>query len=171
MCSNAFVSGAAGLRFKSRACQTDTVVANGSPPLQHFFKGSYVATDAMACGWAPQTRYTLRRNTASKTKESIYYNSVALRQVFPNMYKILRAKISLRRNVKKRLNVRAFLIMNFIVWASAIHYSQKRGQVFLPCLSPKIIIINSTPDCAHVDLTIIIATSFHFSKFIDKKTG
>ena len=40
---NAFVSGAGGLRFKSRAGQIQHRVANGSPPLRHFFKRSYVA--------------------------------------------------------------------------------------------------------------------------------
>ena len=40
---NAFVSGAGGLRFKSRAGQIGHSVANGSPPLQHFFERSCVA--------------------------------------------------------------------------------------------------------------------------------
>ena len=40
---NAFVSGARGLRFKSRAGQTGHSVANVSPPLQHFFERSCVA--------------------------------------------------------------------------------------------------------------------------------
>ena len=40
---NAFVSGAGGLRFKSRAGQIGHSVANGSPPLQHFFEWSCVA--------------------------------------------------------------------------------------------------------------------------------
>ena len=35
---NAFVSGAEGLRFKSRAGQIGHCIANGSPPLQHFFE-------------------------------------------------------------------------------------------------------------------------------------
>ena len=40
---NAFVSGARGLRFKSRAGQIGHSVANGSPPLRHFFERSCVA--------------------------------------------------------------------------------------------------------------------------------
>ena len=40
---NAFVSGAGGLRFKSRANQIGHSVANGSPPLRHFFERSCVA--------------------------------------------------------------------------------------------------------------------------------
>ena len=40
---NAFASGAEGLRFKSWAGQIGHSVANGSPPLQHFFERSCVA--------------------------------------------------------------------------------------------------------------------------------
>ena len=40
---NAFVSGAGDLRFKSQAGQIGHSVANGSPPLRHFFKRSCVA--------------------------------------------------------------------------------------------------------------------------------
>ena len=40
---NALVSGAGGLRFKSRASQIRHSIANGSPPLQYFFKWSCVA--------------------------------------------------------------------------------------------------------------------------------
>ena len=40
---NAFVSGAGGLRFKSRAGQIGHSVANGSPPLRDFFERSCVA--------------------------------------------------------------------------------------------------------------------------------
>ena len=39
----AFVSGAGGLRFKSRASQIENRVANGSAPLRHVFKRDYVA--------------------------------------------------------------------------------------------------------------------------------
>ena len=35
---NAFVSGAGGLRLKSRAGQSGHSVANGSPPMQHLLK-------------------------------------------------------------------------------------------------------------------------------------
>ena len=40
---NALVSGAEGLRFQSRAGQIGHSVANGSPPLRHFFERSCVA--------------------------------------------------------------------------------------------------------------------------------
>ena len=40
---NAFVSGVGGLRFKSQAGQIGHSVANGSPPLRHFFERSCVA--------------------------------------------------------------------------------------------------------------------------------
>ena len=40
---NAFVSGAGGLRFKSRPGQIEHSVANGLPPLRHFFERSCVA--------------------------------------------------------------------------------------------------------------------------------
>ena len=40
---NTFVSGAGGLRFKSRAGQIGHSVANGSPPLRHIFESSCVA--------------------------------------------------------------------------------------------------------------------------------
>ena len=40
---NAFVSGAGGPWFKSRAGQIGHSVANGSPPLRHFFERSCVA--------------------------------------------------------------------------------------------------------------------------------
>ena len=40
---NAFVSGAVGLRFKSRAGQIRHKVANGLPQLQHFYERSCVA--------------------------------------------------------------------------------------------------------------------------------
>ena len=44
---NAFVSGAGGLRFKSRAGQIGHSVANGSPPLRHFER---------SCAARPQRR-------------------------------------------------------------------------------------------------------------------
>ena len=40
---NAFLSGAGDLRFKSRAGQIGHSVADGSPPLRHFFERSSVA--------------------------------------------------------------------------------------------------------------------------------
>ena len=41
--ANAFLSGAEGQKFKSRAGQIEHSVANGSPPLRHFFERSCVA--------------------------------------------------------------------------------------------------------------------------------
>ena len=62
-----FVSGAGGLRFKSRAGQIGHSVANGLPPLRHFFERICVATRR----WAPPTRYTLQCITASIMKDLI----------------------------------------------------------------------------------------------------
>ena len=44
---NVFVSGAGGLRFKSRADQIGHSVANGLPPIRHFFKGAVLPAGAM----------------------------------------------------------------------------------------------------------------------------
>ena len=49
-------------------------LANGSPPLQHFFKSCCVVLccpAAMTWRWAPQTHYTLRCNTANIIKDLI----------------------------------------------------------------------------------------------------
>ena len=54
---NAFVSGARGLRFKSRAGQIGHSVANSSPPLRHFFERSSLAW-AQGRGDGPQTLVT-----------------------------------------------------------------------------------------------------------------
>ena len=72
---NVFFSGAGGLRIKSRAGQIGHIVANGSPPLQHFFRKKLCCPGAMTRRWAPQTRYTLRRNTTSIIKDSISFYS------------------------------------------------------------------------------------------------
>ena len=40
---NAFISGAGDLRIKSRVGQIRRRIANGSPPLQHFFETSCAA--------------------------------------------------------------------------------------------------------------------------------
>ena len=48
---NAFVSGAGGLRFKSRAGQIGHSVANGSPPLRHFVERSCVARAQWRGDW------------------------------------------------------------------------------------------------------------------------
>ena len=45
---NAFVSGAGGLRFKSQNGQIGHSVANGSPPLRHFFERSCVAREQIS---------------------------------------------------------------------------------------------------------------------------
>ena len=47
----AFVSGAEGLRFKSKADQIEHNVANGLPPLQNFFEGVVLPTNAMTQKW------------------------------------------------------------------------------------------------------------------------
>ena len=65
------VSGAGDLRFESRTGQIEHRVANGSPPLQHFFKKKQCCPGAMMQRWALKTRYTLRRNKASITKDLI----------------------------------------------------------------------------------------------------
>ena len=59
--SNAFVSGARGLRFRSRTGLIGHGVVNGYIPLRHFFERRCVAR-------AP-TPYTLRHITASITKD------------------------------------------------------------------------------------------------------
>ena len=47
-------------------------IGNGSPPLRNFFEKSKLrCPGAMRQRWTPQTRYTLRRNTASTTKDLI----------------------------------------------------------------------------------------------------
>ena len=76
---NAFVSGAGGQRFKSRASQIGHSVANGSPPLQHFFEKKLCRPGAMTRRWAPQTRYTLRSTTASIMKEELLSRILQLR--------------------------------------------------------------------------------------------
>ena len=55
--SNAFVSGAGGLRFKSRAGQITHNVVNGSPPLRHLFKRNRAAR-AQRRGDGPQKLVT-----------------------------------------------------------------------------------------------------------------
>ena len=55
---NAFVSGAEGLRFKSRAGQIGHSVANGSPPLQHLFQRIYVAHRRNDCEDGPRKLVT-----------------------------------------------------------------------------------------------------------------
>ena len=67
---NAFVSGAEGLRFKSRVGQIGHSVANDLPPLRHFFKSAVL----LGCNDAEmdlQTHYTLRRSRASIMKDLI----------------------------------------------------------------------------------------------------
>ena len=62
---NAFVSGAGSPEFNFWNGQIGYCVAYGSPPLQHFFERSCAARRSNDAEMAPQTRYTLRRNTAS----------------------------------------------------------------------------------------------------------
>jgi len=61
------VSYAGGLEFKSLTGQTLHSIANGSPLLQHLRK-LLCCLGAVTWRWAPQTRYMLRRNTASIMK-------------------------------------------------------------------------------------------------------
>ena len=62
---NALVSGAGGLKIKSRTGQIEHSVANGSPPLLTFLQKELCCPGAMTRRWASQIRYTLRSNTAS----------------------------------------------------------------------------------------------------------
>ena len=62
---NAFVSGAGGLRFKSWAGRIRHSVANGCPPLQHFFERSLGARRRSEAEMGPVTGYMPRRNTAN----------------------------------------------------------------------------------------------------------
>ena len=69
---NAFVSGAGGLRFKSRAGKIGQSVVNGSPPLRHFFEKSCVAR-AQWRVYGPRRLVTLQRNTASIMKKLVCF--------------------------------------------------------------------------------------------------
>ena len=59
------VSETGSLRFKSRAGQIGTVLPTARDRCNISLKGAVLLTCAMTRRWAPQTRYTLRRNTAS----------------------------------------------------------------------------------------------------------
>ena len=65
----AFVSGAGGLRFKSRTGQIG-VLQTARHHYNISLKGA-VLPGAMMRRWAPQTRYTLERDTASITEDLI----------------------------------------------------------------------------------------------------
>ena len=65
---NAFGSGAGGLRFKSRTLQIGHSVGNGSSLCNISSKGAVLPAGVMMRRWAPQTRYTLRRNTTNIMK-------------------------------------------------------------------------------------------------------
>ena len=65
--TNAFVCGAGGLRFKSRAGQ----IGHGVATAAAFFRKKLCCPDAMTRRWALQTRYTLRRNTGNVMKDLI----------------------------------------------------------------------------------------------------
>ena len=67
---NAFVSEAVGPGLKSRAAQISSV-ANSSPPLRNFLRKDICCPCAMTRRCAPQTRYTLRRNTSTIMKDLI----------------------------------------------------------------------------------------------------
>jgi len=69
---NVRASCAGSLEVKSRTGQILHSVANGSLQLQHLRKQLY-CLGAMTRRWAPQIRYTLRRNTASILKVFFFY--------------------------------------------------------------------------------------------------
>jgi len=54
------------LEFKFRTSQIWHSIANGSPPLLHLCKELCCFGSASPRRWAPQTRYTLRRNTVHR---------------------------------------------------------------------------------------------------------
>ena len=66
---NAFVSEVGGLSFNSRGGQNRNSFANGSPPLQYFFRKALNCLGARTRKWSPQTRYTPRSNTANIKKK------------------------------------------------------------------------------------------------------
>ena len=70
---NAFVSGAGGLRFKSRAGQIrpETQRCQRLATAATFLRKELCRPGAMMRRWAQPTRYTLRRNPASITKDLI----------------------------------------------------------------------------------------------------
>ena len=70
--SDAFVFGAGGLRFKSRASQIGSCVANCSPPLQHFFESNCVA-QLQKRGDGPRKLVT-RFGVNSEYNEKFYLN-------------------------------------------------------------------------------------------------
>ena len=71
---NAFVSGAGGRRFKSRARQIGNSVANGSPSLQHFFERSCVARAQWRGDGSRQLVTRFRHITASIMKDLIWFD-------------------------------------------------------------------------------------------------
>ena len=72
---NAFVSGAGGLRFKSRAGQIGHSVSNGSPPLHHFFERSCVARAQWRGDGPRQLVIRFAVFTVSKMKDLIRFDN------------------------------------------------------------------------------------------------
>ena len=70
--TNAFDFGVGGLRFKFPANQIELSVANGSPPLQHFFRRTCVAFKHNEAEIGPATHYMFRRNTARIMKNFVW---------------------------------------------------------------------------------------------------
>ena len=68
-----FIYGAVDLRFKSLAVKSDTVLSTIRHRCDISSKGVVLPAGAMTRRWAPQTRYTLRRNTASTMKHLILW--------------------------------------------------------------------------------------------------
>ena len=69
--SNAFVSEAGGMIFKSRASQIEHSVANASPTAATFLQKELCFPGVMPRKWTSQTRCTLWRNTACIMKDLI----------------------------------------------------------------------------------------------------
>ena len=65
MNNNSLVSGAGGLRFKSRAGEIGHKVANDLLPLEHFFEKSCVTRRLNDVEIGRAARYTLQRDTGS----------------------------------------------------------------------------------------------------------
>ena len=56
----AFVSGAGGLKFKSRVGQIGHSFAYGSPPLRHFFEKAVLPAGSMMQGWYGLRQFVAR---------------------------------------------------------------------------------------------------------------
>jgi len=101
--------GRAGVQI-SKAGQILHSVANGSPSLQHLRKQlCYIG--AMTRSWAPQTSYTLRRNTASIVWWKIWY--------WFGLYSLYFAEVMVRR-----FNI----VLNLVELGFELQTSSTRGK-------------------------------------------